>query len=45
VPFRSPSVQKGLLGMDKCQSRHFAAQIAHVSIACLQFISLPPLLR
>ena len=23
--------------MDKCQSRHFAAQIAHVSIACLQY--------
>ena len=29
--------EKGLLGMDKCQSRHFAAQIAHVSIACLQY--------
>ena len=23
--------------MDKCQSRHFAAQIAHVSITCLQY--------
>ena len=29
--------EKGLLGMDKCQSRHFAAQVAHVSIACLQY--------
>ncbi len=29
--------EKGLLKMDKCQSRHFAAQIAHVSIACLQY--------
>lgn len=29
--------EKGLLGMDKCQSRHFAAQIAHVSITCLQY--------
>lgn len=28
--------EKGLLGMDKCQSRHFAAQIAHISITCLQ---------
>ena len=23
--------------MDKCQSRHFAAQIAHISITCLQY--------
>ena len=23
--------------MHKCQSRHFAAQIAHVSITCLQY--------
>ena len=29
--------EKGLLGMDKCQSRHFAAQIAHISITCLQY--------
>ena len=29
--------EKGLLKMDKCQSRHFAAQVAHVSIACLQY--------
>lgn len=29
--------EKSLLGMDKCQSRHFAAQIAHVSITCLQY--------
>ena len=29
--------EKGLLKMDKCQSRHFAAQIAHVSITCLQY--------
>ena len=29
--------EKTLLGMDKCQSRHFAAQIAHVSITCLQY--------
>ena len=29
--------EKSLLGMDKCQSRHFAAQIAHISITCLQY--------
>ena len=29
--------EKSLLKMDKCQSRHFAAQIAHVSITCLQY--------
>lgn len=29
--------EKSLLRMDKCQSRHFAAQIAHVSITCLQY--------
>jgi hypothetical protein len=29
--------EKSLLGMHKCQSRHFAAQIAHVSITCLQY--------
>lgn len=29
--------EKGLLGMDKCQSRHFAAQIAHISMICLQY--------
>ena len=29
--------EKCLLGMHKCQSRHFAAQIAHVSITCLQY--------
>lgn len=29
--------EKGLLKMDKCQSRHFAAQVAHVSITCLQY--------
>jgi hypothetical protein len=29
--------EKGLLKMDKCQSRHFAAQIAHVSVTCLQY--------
>ena len=29
--------EKSLLGMHKCQSRHFAAQIAHISITCLQY--------